>query len=129
MCQAMQRYRLGNSGATVSGLSQSGRKKIEELFLSITDEDGEVRHQKWLEKIGNGYFDFTPVKLEYIAKGYNSWKQQALGTTKLTDKATETFTYSDSFLKSNWKMFHDALLAHHFFVIHDLLPNYGICVA
>ena len=129
MCRAMQRYQVGNPVATVSGLPQSGRDKIEELFLSITDEEGDDRHQKWLEKIGKGFFDFTAVKLEYQAKGYNSWKQQALKTTKLTESVTDIFPYSDSFLKSDWKMFHDALLAHHFFVIHELLPNYGICAA
>jgi|CXWL01.1.fsa_nt_gi hypothetical protein len=129
MCQAMQRYRLGNPDATVTGLPQNYRDKIEELFLSITDEDYDVRHQQWLEKIGNGFFGFTAVKLDYQAKGYNSWKYKALGTTKLVDDKNEKFPYSDSFLKSDWKMFHDALLAHRFFVIHDLLPNYGICVA
>lgn len=110
----MQRYRLGDPDATVGGLPQNGRDKIEKLFRSITDKEGHVRHQEWLEKIGNGFFDFTPVKLEYQAKGYNSWKQQALGTTRLTDNITDKFHYLDSFLKSDWKMFHDALLADHF---------------
>jgi hypothetical protein len=129
MFQAMQRYQSGNPDATVSGLPLRCREKIEELFLSITDEDGDVRHEKWLEKIRSGFFDFTPVNLKYQAKGYDSWKQQALGTTKLIDDITDTYRYDESFLKSDWKRFHDALLAHHFFIVHDLLPNYGICAA
>jgi hypothetical protein len=129
MCQTMQRYRSGNPDARVTGLPQTARNKIQELFLSVTHVDGDIRHKEWLEKIGSGFFDFPEVILEYNAKGYNSWKHQALGTTKLTDKITETFQYTDSFLKSDWKMFHDALQVHHFFVIHELLPKYGICAA
>ena len=34
-----------------------------------------------------------------------------------------------SFLISDWKMFHDALQAHRFEVIHEILPKYGISAA
>jgi hypothetical protein len=129
MCRAMQRYQLGDSDAVVSGLPVSAKNMISTLFLSITDEDSEARHQKWLDKIAAGFFDFPAVKLQYQAKGSDSWKHQALGTTKLFDDVTDIFPYRDSFLTSNWKMFHDALQAHHFYVIHDLLPKYGICAA
>lgn len=129
MCKAMQRYQLNNPDALVKGLPQSGKDKIKALFLSLTNEEGDVRNQEWLDKIGSGYFDFTAVKLDYQAKGYESWKYNALKTTKLTESITDIFPYNDSFLKSDWKMFHDALQAHHFFVIHDLLPKYGICAA
>lgn len=30
------------------------------------------------------------------------------------------------FLSSHWKLFHDALQAHRFFVLHELLPKYGL---
>jgi hypothetical protein len=88
-----------------------------------------------LDKIANGFFDdntpygFKAVKLEYQPKGCNSWKHKALNTTKLTESVTDVFPYNDSFLKSDWKMFHDALLAQHFFIVHELLPSYGICAA
>lgn len=37
--------------------------------------------------------------------------------------------YKTSFLTSDWKMFHDALLVHRLVVIRDILPRYGICCA
>jgi hypothetical protein len=129
LCQAMQRYQLGDPDARVRGLSQDAQDKIEELFLLFTDEDGERRHRQWLEKIEAGFFGFSAEKLEYHEKGVNSWKYQAIKTTKPFDDPTDIFPYSDLFLKSDWKMFHDALLAHRFFIIHNLLPQYGICAA
>ena len=35
----------------------------------------------------------------------------------------------DSLITSNWKRFHDALQAHRFDLIHDILPRYGISAA
>ena len=35
--------------------------------------------------------------------------------------------YSDDFLASNWKLFHDALMALRFTLIRDILPSYNIC--
>ncbi len=96
---------------------------------NITDEEREERHKKWLKAIGEGYFSFPPVKLEYRAKGTGSWKHQTLGIRKSKDKKDETFPYDPSFLSSNWKLFHDALQAHRYEIIHDILPRYGICAA
>ncbi len=129
MCMAMQRFLLGNPNANVPGLLDKHKYKIEQLFRDIREEDGEKRHAIWLNHISNGYFDFLPVNLTYIDKGVGSWKYEALGTTQNTDDKNEKYGYSPLFLKSNWKLFHDALQAHRFYVIHDLLPQYGICVA
>ena len=129
LCMAMQRFRIGDANANVPGLKDEDKQKIEKLFRDIREEDGEKRHKMWLQHISNGYFSFLPVNLTYIAKGVGSWKYEALGTTKETDDKHEKYGYSPLFLKSNWKLFHDALQAHRFYVIHDLLPQYGICAA
>lgn len=129
ICQAMQRFLAGNADADVPGLPSSDRIKIEYLLRNIRDEDGEKRHKRWLEHIANGYFSFPAVNLTYIDKGAGSWKHGALGTTKSIDDKAEKFEYQDTFLKENWKLFHDALQAHRFQVIHVLLPKYGICAA
>jgi hypothetical protein len=129
MCKAMQRYRVGNPEANVPGLPVNDRDKITNLLSSIKDEDGHDRHRKWLRAISNGDFSFSPVKLEYKAKGVGSWKHQTLGTRKITDKKGDIFPYDPSFLGSDWKLFHDAIQAHRLTVIRDILPLYGICAA
>ena len=128
--RAMQQFRAGNATAGVPGLQDKDRNKIEKLFRDIQEEDGDKRHKVWLQHISDSYFDFPPANLTYIAKGAGSWKQAALGTTKPDDDNKDNkFEYTPSFLKSNWKLFHDALQMHRFYVIHDLLPQYGICAA
>jgi hypothetical protein len=129
MCKAMQRFRAGSGSAPALGLSNHDKQKIKQIFLKATDEDGEHRHKQWLKAIANGEFNFPPVKLDYRSKGKGSWKYQALGTLKTVDDDKDTFSYKESFLKSDWKLFHDALLAHRFSLIHNILPRYGICAA
>jgi uncharacterized protein DUF6765 len=129
LCMAMQRFLAGDVNANVSGLQDHEQAKIETLFRNIQKDDGKKRHKVWLQHISDGYFGFQPVKLEYKAKGVRSWKHEALGTTKEKDDKKEKFKYDDKFLQSNWKLFHDALLSHRFYVIHNLLPQYGICAA
>jgi hypothetical protein len=129
MCRAMQRFRVANPDAHVPGLPPEGRAKIEEQLGTITDESGDDRHEKWLKKVGDGYFGFPPVKLRYRPKGGDSWKHQALGTCRFKDKANEVFPYAPSFLACDWKLFQNALQDHRFYVVHNLLPRYGICAA
>jgi hypothetical protein len=89
------------------------------------EEDGEKRHQNWLKAIKDGYFSFGAETVHYQARGRKSWKAEALGTSHDID----VYDYTPLFLKSNWKLFHDAIQAHRFYVTHDLLPQYGICAA
>jgi hypothetical protein len=129
MCQAMQRYRLGDPEAIVPGLPTGDREHIAELLTTMTAPDREVRHQKWLAAIAQGNFSFGSATVKYIPKGKASWKFLALGTEKERDRGDEVFPYHEQFLASDWKLFHDALQAHRVFVLHDLLPRYGICAA
>lgn len=93
----------------------------------INDEDGEQRHKRWLEIIAGGEFGFADA-ISYIDKGDGSWKHEALGTVDdvadLTD--ADSLPFPKRFLSSHWKLFHDALQAHRFFVLHELLPRYGL---
>jgi hypothetical protein len=124
----MQRYVAGNPDAPASGLPEADRDKIAHLFESLRGE-GDSRHRQWLEHIAQGYFSFGPAAVSYIAKGKGSWKQRALGLEGGSDRTETRPIYSPEFLTSNWKLFHDGLRAHHFYVTHDLLPQFGICVA
>jgi hypothetical protein len=129
MCKVMQRYLKADPDAIVPGLPESDKGLIAFMLENIKDVKGHVRHQKWLDAISQGKFSFGAANINYIPKGKGSWKYQALGTENPVDRGNEIFPYHPSFLVSNWKLFHDALQAHQFYIIHDLLPQYGICVA
>ncbi|RMH37316.1 MAG: hypothetical protein D6690_02815 [Nitrospirae bacterium] len=130
MCKTMRRWQLGDPDAQVDGLPREDEKKIDALLRTTKLESGDERHAVWLKKIAEGHFSFGPTKLTYIPKGKGSWKHQALGTREwVDDPDDEPFHYTPSFLTSHWKMFHDALQAHRFDILHDILPKYGICAA
>lgn len=100
--------------------------EIRKNIFAFTDEDGKTRHNKWLEAIANGQFGFKD-NVKYVAKGQDSWKYFALNTSN--DEDTGYYEYNENFLKSDWKLFHDALQKHEFEIAHEILPKYGICVA
>ena len=131
MCIAMKCYINGNYDSNnIGGLPKDDKDKIASMFNDIDDKDGDQRHNRWLDAIKKGAFSFgAEESVDYIAKGENSWKDIAIGTKKSKDTGEETFTYNPAFLKSDWKLFHDALQAHRFCVLHDILPKYGICAA
>ena len=129
MCKVMQCYRAKDPDADVPGLAEQDQKRFERLIRNIKFESGGDRHKEWLRHISEGYFSFGAVSLDYLEKGEGSWKHEALKTEAHTDKPGHKFFYSPSFLNSDWKLFHDAIQAHRFCVLHDILPRYGICAA
>ncbi len=129
LCKMFRRYLLGNPHAEVPGIPEPDRTVVEAMIRTLTDPSEHVRHRQWLNVIAQGGFSFGKVALTYIAKGEGSWKHQALGTVKETDDEDDVFPYRHEFLKSNWKLFHDALKAHQFHIVHELLPRFRICTA
>jgi len=109
--------------------NENDLNKILANFNDFRDEKGDARHEKWIASIRNEDFSFGSIELSYIPKGEGSWKYKALGQLKDVDQNDDKFEYNSSFLESDWKMFHDALQAHYFDVVHDILPKYGICAA
>lgn len=132
MCRAMQCFKKRDMTMNLEampGLPKADRAKINSLVRSIKNDSGEDRHTRWVEEIAKGSFSFGPEQITYVAKGQGSWKHKSIGQLAAADTGREEFTYRKSFLKSDWKHFHDALQAHRFDVLHDLLPKYGICAA
>ncbi len=124
LCKVMQRFR----GVPETGIKAAELTKIRELFTSFLDKEGEDRHQKWLNAIRDNYFAFdlqADQQLEYSARGRMSWKYKALSSSH----DLPVHSWEDAFLNSNWKFFHDALQAYRSSVLHDILPQYGICAA
>lgn len=125
LCKAMQRYRSKNPEAPVTGINSNDMQKIQNLFSKLTTADGNIRHEKWIDAIEKDPFSFGSAKICYDENGANSWKAHALETSF----DIPVYTYDTAFLKSNWKLFHDALQLSRLTVVHDMLPKYGICAA
>lgn len=101
------------------------RKNLE----TFTEPNGEARHKRWLQSIKNGDFIFGPQVISYTPKGVGSWKHDAIQQEKEDDDVDDMFVYSDAFLDSNWKRFHDALQEHRLTILHEILPQFKICLA
>ncbi len=133
MCKAMQRFLVGDPHGNAKGIADADMAAIRNLFQNATDQDGGKRHAQWLTAISDGVFSFGSEAIYYMGKkgklgedGLNkSWKEEALGT----NADLLYYTYKASFLKSDWKLFHDAVMNHRFYVVDELLPAYGICAA
>ena len=76
------------------------------------------RHCRWSLQLRQG--------LDFLCRGREeTWKAAALGTSQ----DMPVYSYSPDFLRSDWKLFHDALQQHRLTVSHEILPRYGICAA
>ncbi|MGE0356488.1 MAG: DUF6765 family protein [Burkholderiales bacterium] len=101
-------------------------RRIGEMLANITSEDGDTRHEQWIGAIAGGEFGFRD-DVQYVAKGEGSWKAIALGTVvDLGSSEGNPIAMTPEFARSDWKCFHDALQAHRFYVLNELLPQYGI---
>jgi hypothetical protein len=121
ICKAMQRYQ----GLRETGIGDNDMQSIRALFLNLKEKEGADRHDAWIKAIADGEFSFGPATISYAEDGKDSWKAQALGSSRELPE----YPYKESFLTSNWKFFHDALQLHQLTVSHDILPKYGICAA
>ena len=121
--KAMQRY-LGNPE---DGIPKADMDAIRKNFTNFVDKDGRKRHRMWIESIAQGEFPSLGEERIHYAIGdrEGSWKYEALGTSY----DLPVYDWRDDFLESNWKLFLDATQAHRFHILHDILPNYGICAA
>lgn len=132
MCRAMQCYRNNDEHMELEaaeGLPQADAKKLLALLKGVKGESPEARHARWLSEIARGSFSFGKGRPVYKAKGTGSWKYRAIRQLAAYDTGREIFPYSPKFLHADWKLFHDALQAHRFCVVNDILPRYGICAA
>ncbi len=127
LCVFFQRYLSEDPGASVKGFSTSERTLISKYLLEFKNEDPRVRLGQWIQLVRENQFGFGAQEIFYASHGENSWKFAAYGSVKEKVGWCEKFDYKDSFLDSNWKLFHDAAKAHQIEVIHEIFPKFGIC--
>jgi hypothetical protein len=126
MCRAMQRFRAGDPDFAAPGIPANDREVVWALINGVVDVDEKKRHDAWIAEVRKGAFSFGAEAVAYDGEGEGSWKARALGTL---EKPEHGFSYSPAFLRSDWKLFHDALQAHRLEIVNHILPEYGICVA
>jgi len=129
LCRWVRRFLAGDTGGDPPGLPPKISARIKTMFETLTDDNPDRRHERWLAALAEDAFGFGPVELTYRPKGADSWKHRALGTTASRDSKSVRFEYRAEFLRSDWKLFHDASKAHRLSVVDDILPEYGISVA
>jgi hypothetical protein len=127
MCQWLQRYLFGNGDVVLPGLPAVDRSVIADLLENTRDWESETRHELWCRAIKDGKFSFGSEDCSYTAEGEGSWVAEAFGMSNPHfEDPRYSHPYPANFLASNWKLFHDALLAHQSFVMQELLPRYQI---
>lgn len=93
-------------------------KRLERAFAyEGTLEERVLAWEAWIEK---GVFYFHDQKVGYDEK---AWFHEAVETI---DSQNSKFTRKNNFSKSNWKYFQDAAAIQLFYILHELLPKYGI---
>lgn len=104
---------------------------MDNLLRTTLFIEGELRHPVWLDAIMDGKFSFGGATVSYVAHGADSWKMKALGQDPLDpdEDGTTVYKYSNSFLTSDWKLFHDAVQYQRLYILHTLLPGFGLCAA
>ena len=125
MFKVMQRFLLANPAAEVPNLDQQDAEQIIQLFQTITNSDGAIRHREWVKRINQGEFRFGSEEVHYDE---NEWTYRAFGSS-LKDFHIEKFNYGSNFSDSDWKKFQDALQDHHYYLLRVLFPKYDICIA
>lgn len=110
-------------------ISPKDSAEIGHLLETTLFVDGEPRHSAWLAAIGKGVFSFGPIPLTYVEQGPGSWKYAALDADPDQESGEEMFTLTEGFLASDWKKFHDAVQYHRLFILHELLPGFGLCAS
>jgi len=127
MCMAMRRFIAGDPDKVTAGLCDSTRSQIAAKFAALTTDDEAKRHKSWLDSLRKGEFTVCgKVDIgDYFARGSDSWKADALGTSH----DLPVHQYPHGFLGKNWKLFHDAVHTHRCNVVYKILPRYGICAA
>lgn len=128
MYHVMSRYIQQDINAKVNPFPIKTADALRRCFKQFNDPDARVRHPLWLKAIQEGQFGFPGVSLHYVDQGSGAWKYDALGKD-YDQYESHTFLYQHAFLKSNWKLFHDALQFHRLTIINQILPKYGMCLA
>ncbi|GIL17236.1 MAG: hypothetical protein BroJett040_09870 [Oligoflexia bacterium] len=116
-------------GLPVAKISDEDKQKIKTLLREIQHVDGLERLQLWRSAIQSGGFSFGKDPWTYSCDGSSCWTRECFGITDDGDFSFADLAYTDEFLSSHWKLSHDALIFHRFKIVHQILPQYKLCIS
>jgi len=112
----------------LSGRWQERKKLITNLLNQRIDE-GKDRLKGWINAIRKGEFCRDGEKPDEIDLNLNyddrKWFREAVEVV-IKRRGKEEYISRKGFETSNWRLFHQAASWHKHFVIHKLLPGFGI---
>jgi hypothetical protein len=120
-----RRFQAGDPTLPDTDIPSPDRQAIDQLLRTTVLINGEDRHPVWAAAIKGGTFSFGSAEISYVEQGPGSWKMLALGSDPDDEQGVE-FAYTPGFLTSDWKRFHDAVQYQRLFILHELLPRYGL---
>jgi len=126
---AMYKYRVGNFDAEVPPMSAEDQALIKDLILNTVDDDKDVRHKVWLDTMKEGKFSFEPVNISYSATGNGSFNDLYFDLGEDNIVKLKGVEFKEEFMQTHWKLIYDAICEHRTTILHDILPQYGICAA
>lgn len=98
-------------------------EKFRDDFEGILIHRGSVdkRTELWKNSFNNRRLGFE----SHVTYRENDWFE---GAVELVDKENNIFKKKKDFHRSDWKLFHDAVLVHRFFIKNEALPAYDIII-
>lgn len=109
------------------GLTDKQLTMLESYFKNFNQENSEERHRMWIAVIQSGAFGFDAPDFAYHEYKTANWNRFPI---EISDYQLGTmYRYTHEFISCNWKMFQDALHAHRYDLLYQILPRYGIVAA
>lgn len=123
-------YCSNETGPSKKSLPAEIKETLKQKICSIKDIEPLDRLEVWLDYLRKDAFGFGPVCIRYEAE---EWRQNALGEDEDFDNMKiipdKKVPFRESFMSSDWKLFHDAAKDHRYYIVEKLLPRYGLLVA
>ncbi len=122
----LKRYQASDVNGNIPVIPDYVYNAFKDSFLRFAHYNADKRHELWQQALSEDWFGFGKINIPYISSGPGSWKSIALGKDDIRHTPNEVFEMSNEFMKSDWKQFHDSVMAHIDFMLNVLLPENGV---
>lgn len=118
--------KITNLGTSL--VSNHDLNSIKHLLENTIHEDENVRLEVWKNAILNNTFSFGNDVWKYSCDDISSWTQEIFSIDREIEFSTDDLTFPNNFNQSHWKLAHDAIILHRYLLVHQVLPEFDICV-